>query len=68
MVIEPYVALGWERYADAGINMSSFGHSLPGKYIYKHFGFDNEAMVKKVQGFLQSWKSGDVGRSEYVEL
>jgi dihydroxyacetone synthase len=68
VVIEPYVALGWERYADAGINMSSFGHSLPGKYIYKHFGFDNDTMVKKVQDFLNSWKSGDIGRGEYVEL
>lgn len=68
VVIEPYVALGWERYADAGINMSSFGHSLPGKYIYKHFGFDHDTMVKKIQGFLMSWKNGDLGRGEYVEL
>lgn len=68
VVIEPYVALGWERYADAGVNMKSFGHSLPGKYIYKHFGYDNDAMTKKVQGFLESWKKGDVGRGEYVEL
>ena len=29
----------WERYADAGLNMISFGHSLPGKYIYDYFGF-----------------------------
>jgi dihydroxyacetone synthase len=68
VVIEPYVALGWERYADAGINMSTFGHSLPGKYIYKHFGYDNDAMMKKIQGFLESWEEGDVGRGEYVEL
>jgi dihydroxyacetone synthase len=68
VVIEPYVSLGWERWADAGINMKGFGHSLPGKYIYKHFGFDSESLLRKVQGFLESWKKGDVGRGEYVEL
>ena len=68
VVIEPYVSLGWERWADAGINMKGFGHSLPGKYIYKHFGFDGESLLQKVQGFLESWKKGDVGRGEYVEL
>lgn len=68
VVIEPYVALGWERYADAGINMSGFGHSLPGKYIYEHFGYGTETMTEKVRGFLESWKKGDVGRGEYVEL
>ncbi|KAF2626377.1 hypothetical protein BU25DRAFT_459509 [Macroventuria anomochaeta] len=68
VVIEPYVALGWERYADAGINMSSFGHSLPGKYIYDHFSYGNDTMPKKVQGILESWKKGDVGRGECVEL
>lgn len=31
VLIEAYVALGWERYADAMICMKSFGHSLPGK-------------------------------------
>ena len=68
VVIEPYVSLGWERWADAGINMKGFGHSLPGKYIYKHFRFDGESLLQRVQGFLESWKKGDVGRGEYVEL
>ena len=68
VVIEPYVALGWERYADAGINMTSFGHSLPGKYVYPHFGYDEETMASKVRGFLERWKNGDIGRGEYVEL
>jgi dihydroxyacetone synthase len=68
VVIEPYVSLGWERWADAGINMKGFGHSLPGKYIYKHFGFDGGSLLRKVQGFLESWKKGNVGRGEYVEL
>lgn len=37
VVIEPYVSFGWERYADAGLNMMGFGHSLPTKYIYDYF-------------------------------
>ena len=68
VVIEPYVALGWERYADAGINMCSFGHSLPGKYIYDYFGYTNNTMTRKVQEYLESWKKGNIGRGEYVEL
>lgn len=31
VVIEAYVAFGWERYSDASISMKSYGHSLPGK-------------------------------------
>lgn len=31
IVIEAYVAYGWERYSDASISMKTFGHSLPGK-------------------------------------
>lgn len=68
VVIEPYVSLGWERWADAGVNMKGFGHSLPGKYIYDHFGFGTDTMTKKIQQFLGEWKNGDVGRGEYVEL
>ncbi|KAH7382467.1 Transketolase, thiamine diphosphate binding domain-containing protein [Phaeosphaeria sp. MPI-PUGE-AT-0046c] len=68
VVIEPYSCLGWERYADAGINMSTFGHSLPGKYIYDHFGFGTEKMGSKVKSFLENWKEGAVGRGEFVEL
>lgn len=68
VVIEPYSCLGWERYADAGINMSTFGHSLPGKYIYDHFGFETEKMGKRVREFIGKWREGGVGRGEFVEL
>ncbi|KAJ4319705.1 hypothetical protein N0V94_003764 [Neodidymelliopsis sp. IMI 364377] len=68
VVIEPYVALGWERWADAGVNMRSFGHSLPGKYIYEHFGYSTDNMTERITGFLADWKEGKVGRGEYVEL
>jgi len=66
--IEPYNSLGWERWSDAGIHMKSFGHSLPGKYIYKHFGFTNESMGQRVQTFLGDWKAGNVDRGEWIEL
>jgi dihydroxyacetone synthase len=68
VVIEPYVSLGWERFADAGVNMKSYGHSLPGKYIYQHFGFTTERMAKSIEEYLGDWKSGKVGRGEWVEL
>jgi dihydroxyacetone synthase len=68
VVIEPYVSLGWERWADAGVCMTSFGHSLPGKYIYKHFGFETEGMAERVGKYLQRWKGGEIGRGEFVEL
>jgi dihydroxyacetone synthase len=68
VVIEPYVAFGWERYADAGMNMSGFGHSLPGKYIYDYFRFNVEGMTKKVEAFVEDWREGRVGRGEFVDL
>lgn len=68
VVIEPYSCLGWERYADAGVNMKTYGHSLPGKYIYQHFGFTTESMANRIGGYLKDWKDGKVGRGEFVEL
>lgn len=68
VVIEPYTPNGWERYADAGINMRTFGHSLPGKYIYKHFGYETAAMTEKVAGYLDGVKNGAYLRGEFVDL
>ncbi|KAG4423183.1 hypothetical protein IFR04_003681 [Cadophora malorum] len=48
VVIEAYAVNGWERYADAGYSMSTFGHSLPGADAYKYFGFDEHAIAPKV--------------------
>ena len=58
----------WERYADAGLNMTTFGHSLPGKYIYDYFGFNVEGMTKKIETFVGDWKEGRIGRGEFAEL
>ncbi|KAJ4349577.1 uncharacterized protein N0V89_008193 [Didymosphaeria variabile] len=68
VVIEPYVSLGWERWADAGVNMKGFGHSLPGKYIYQYFGFTTQGMAGKIEGFVTDFRDGKVGRGEFVEL
>lgn len=68
VVIEPYAPTGWERYADAGINLRRFGHSLPGKYIYKHFGFETASMTDKVVGYLDRIKSGEYIKGEFVDL
>ena len=53
VVIEAYVVHGWERYADAGISMSSFGKSLPGAEAYKYFGFEPPVMAKKIRSFVE---------------
>lgn len=66
--LEPYSPTSWERYADAGINMTTFGHSLPGKYIYQHFEYTTEKMSEKIMGFLGSWTAGEVDRGEFVDL
>lgn len=68
VVIEPYAPNGWERYADAGINMRTFGHSLPGKYIYNHFGFQIESLCGKVAGYLEGVKEGTYIKGEFVDL
>ncbi|KAI1617685.1 Transketolase, thiamine diphosphate binding domain-containing protein [Exophiala viscosa] len=53
VVVEAYSPTSWERYADAGINMSSFGKSLPGADAYKYFGFEPTVMAKQIQGFVE---------------
>lgn len=68
VVIEPYAPNGWERYADAGVNLRTFGHSLPGKYIYEHFGFVKGTMADKVAGYLDGVKSGEYIKGEFVDL
>ncbi|KAI9717107.1 MAG: hypothetical protein M1828_007440 [Chrysothrix sp. TS-e1954] len=52
VAIEAYSMTGWERYADAGYGMSTFGHSLPGEVAYKHFGFSGEHLAGKIKPLL----------------
>lgn len=52
VVVEAYAVNGWERYADAGISMSSFGKSLPGAKAYEYFGFEPKGMAQKIKTFV----------------
>jgi dihydroxyacetone synthase len=60
VVIEAYAVNGWERYADAGINMRSFGKSLPGAKAYEYFGFETKGMALKIKGFVDDVKRDGV--------
>lgn len=68
VVIEPYAPNGWERYADAGISIRRFGHSLPGKAAYKFFGYETDVMTNKVAGYLDQLAGGQVLKGEFVDL
>ncbi|KAH0495110.1 hypothetical protein TgHK011_008678 [Trichoderma gracile] len=68
IVVEPYAPNGWERYADAGISMRWFGHSLPGPEAYKYFGFDVDSIVSKVLGYLERIRQDELLRREFVDL
>ena len=37
--------MGWSRYADANIGMTTFGASAPLKELQKKFGFTPDAIV-----------------------
>lgn len=68
VVIEPYAPNGWERYADAGICIKRFGHSLPGKAAYKYFGYEIGTLTTKVAGYLKQIQADECLRGEFVEL
>lgn len=69
VVIEPYSPNGWERYADAGVNLHTFGHSLPGTAVYKHFGFEVGPIVDKVVAYIARAKQDHLLLSrEFVDL
>ncbi|KAF2261209.1 hypothetical protein CC78DRAFT_570672 [Lojkania enalia] len=68
VVIEPYAPNGWERYANAAICLTRFGHSLPGKAAYKFFGFEVGKMASKVGEYLEKIKTDSILREEFVEL
>ena len=70
VVVEAYVGNGWERYADAGVVMSTdrFGQSLPGSKNYAYFGFGVEKIAERIHGYLQSLANGDAVKGEWVEL
>lgn len=48
--------------------MKGYGHSLPGKYIYQHFGYTTKGMAGRIEDFVRGFREGKVGRGEFVEL
>ncbi|RJE20831.1 dihydroxy-acetone synthase [Aspergillus sclerotialis] len=70
VVIEAYAVNGWERYADAGFSMSSFGHSLPGAAAYKYFGFDEQVIAPEVAKLVEEVRKDGIDclRGEFRDL
>jgi dihydroxyacetone synthase len=53
VIIEAYSPHGWERYADAGYSMHTFGQSLTGDAVYARFGFEGGRIAGRVRGWLE---------------
>ncbi|OIW31514.1 transketolase [Coniochaeta ligniaria NRRL 30616] len=68
VVIEPYAPNGWERYADAAVCVTTFGHSLPGKAAYEFFGFDLDSLTGKVVKYLGDLEEDGLLRHEFMQL
>ncbi|ODQ68877.1 hypothetical protein LIPSTDRAFT_224440 [Lipomyces starkeyi NRRL Y-11557] len=68
VVVEAYAVHGWERYSDAGINMTTFGKSLPGVEAYRYFGFEATSVANKIEGYLRSLKVDESLRFEFQDL
>jgi dihydroxyacetone synthase len=70
IIIEAYSVNGWERYADAGYSMHSFGHSLPRNVVYPRFNFDNEKIANKIAPLVQEVKKNGIDslRGEFRDL
>ncbi|MCJ1311185.1 hypothetical protein MMC25_004856 [Agyrium rufum] len=58
IVIEAYTVNGWERYADAGYTMRSFGTSLPAEdKVYSYFGFESGKIAAAIMILLEKVKT-----------
>lgn len=70
VIIEAYAVNGWERYADAGYSMGSFGKSLPGKNAYAYFEFNEDVIAEKVSALVEEVKRDGISslRGEFRDL
>lgn len=53
VVIEAYASNGWERYANAGYHMSTYGKSLPGTSAYEYFGFNGSLIAGAIAQYVE---------------
>ena len=49
IAIEANRGFEWYKYADEVIGMDTFGASGKGSEVYKHFGFDVDAIIKRIE-------------------
>ena len=64
VAIEVYAVNGWERYADAGYTLRTFGKSLPAETgIYKFFNFESEKIAAAIEALV-----AEVGRDGVESL
>lgn len=70
VVVEAFAVNGWERYADAGFTMHTFGKSLPGVVAYKYFGFDEEKIAPAVASLVEDVRKDGIDslRGEFRDL
>lgn len=70
VIVEAYAVNGWERYADAGYSMGSFGKSLPGNDVYIYFGFDEERIAARVKDMIEDVRREGIEclRGEFKDL
>jgi dihydroxyacetone synthase len=59
VIIEAYALRGWERYADAGWGMTSFGRSGPGKNVYQWFGFESQGIAAAIKEWITEGEKSD---------
>lgn len=48
IAIEAGATAGWYEFADAVVGLDTFGASGAGAQVYKHFGFDADAIAKEI--------------------
>ncbi|KAK5119586.1 hypothetical protein LTR85_007415 [Meristemomyces frigidus] len=70
VIIEAYSVNGWERYADAGFSMHSFGHSLPREYVYGRFNFDADKIAAKIKPLVEDVRNNGIEslRGEFRDM
>lgn len=66
--VEAYASRGWERYANAGFHLNSFGASLPGAKAYEHFGFSGENIASRVKAYLGEVDKDPLLKYEFQDL
>ena len=52
MIIEAYAVNGWERYADAGVSMSTFGHFLQERMLIHISGLKQKPLHQRSLSLL----------------